>query len=85
MLQVINVDTYYGNVHALQGVSLKVPAGVIITLVGANGAGKTTLLRTILGIVRAASGEIYFQGTRIERAHPHEIVKIKGNIGKLSL
>jgi len=76
MLEVREVETHYGNVHALQGISLRVPEGAIVTLVGANGAGKSTFLKTILGVVRATAGEISFAGVRIERAQPHEIVRM---------
>jgi len=74
MLQVENLDVYYGAVHALKAVSLKADAGEIVTLIGANGAGKTTLLRTISGLIRARAGAIRFEGRDISRTPPHEIV-----------
>src|SRR5690242_1911290 len=74
MLQVENLDVFYGAVHALKDVSLKADAGEIVTLIGANGAGKTTLLRTISGLIRARAGAIRFEGRDISRTPPHEIV-----------
>ena len=68
------LDVYYGAVHALKGVSLRVEAGEIVTLIGANGAGKTTLLRTISGIVPARAGRVSFEGKDITKLPAHEIV-----------
>ena len=68
------LDVYYGAVHALKGVSLRVEPGEIVTLIGANGAGKTTLLRTISGIVPSRSGAVNFEGKAIIRLPAHEIV-----------
>ncbi|MDI3522065.1 MAG: branched-chain amino acid transport system ATP-binding protein [Bacillota bacterium] len=65
MLEVKNLHVYYGGIHALKGVSLTVPEGKIVTLVGANGAGKTTTLKAICGLVRPASGEVLFLGRRL--------------------
>jgi len=73
-LAVESLDVYYGSVHALKGVSIRVEAGEIVTLIGANGAGKTTLLRTISGLVPSRSGRIVFEGKDITRVAPHEIV-----------
>ena len=73
-LHVENLDVYYGAVHALKGVSIRVEAGEIVTLIGANGAGKTTLLRTISGIVPARGGRITFEGRDITKLPAHEIV-----------
>ena len=58
MLQVRNLHTYYGHIHAVKGVSLHVNPGEIVALIGGNGAGKSTILRAISGIVKAASGEM---------------------------
>jgi branched-chain amino acid transport system ATP-binding protein len=74
MLQVENLDVFYGAVHALKAVSLKADAGEIVTLIGANGAGKTTLLRTISGLIRGRGGAIKFEGRDISRTPAHEIV-----------
>ena len=74
MLQVEQLDVYYGAVHALKGVTLRAEAGEVVTLIGANGAGKTTLLRSISGLVPSRSGRVTFEGRDITRAAPHEIV-----------
>ena len=74
LLEVRNLDVYYGAVHALKGVSVTVRQGEIVTLIGANGAGKTTLLRTISGLVPARSGAIRYEGKDLRRVPPHEIV-----------
>jgi branched-chain amino acid transport system ATP-binding protein len=76
LLELKDVHTYYGAVHALRGVSLKVEEGEIVTLIGSNGAGKTTTLRTISGLEQARSGSITLSGTSIEAAAPHDIVKM---------
>ncbi len=74
MLAVSGLDVFYGDVQVLRGVTLAVGAGEIVALVGANGAGKTTILRTISGLLRPARGEVAFDGRRLGRAAPHEIV-----------
>jgi branched-chain amino acid transport system ATP-binding protein len=74
LLEVEDLDVYYGAVHALKGLSLRAEAGEIVTLIGANGAGKSTLLRTISGVVAARSGRVCFDGRDITRVPPHEIV-----------
>ena len=76
MLEVDNVHTYYGNIHALKGVSLTVDEGEIVTLIGANGAGKTTTLNTICGLLRPLLGAIRLEGREIHTMPPHEIVGI---------
>jgi len=73
-LELVDVHTYYGNIHALKGVSLTVDAGEIVTLIGSNGAGKSTTLRTISGIARAREGTVVFNGDDITRVKPHLIV-----------
>ncbi|MFZ2446504.1 MAG: ABC transporter ATP-binding protein [Syntrophobacteraceae bacterium] len=75
MLTVKSVHTYYGNIHALKGVSLHVRQGEIVTLVGANGAGKSTLVNTICGMAKPARGRIEFSGEPIEGLAPENIVK----------
>ncbi|MFQ5842360.1 MAG: ABC transporter ATP-binding protein [Thermodesulfobacteriota bacterium] len=75
MLKLENVETYYGNVQALKGISLEVPEKSIITILGANGAGKSTTLRTISGLIPAAQGTITFMGEEINRISPELIVK----------
>lgn len=74
MLEVKNIHTYYGNIHALKGVSITVEENEIVTLIGGNGAGKTTTLRTISGIVHPRSGDVYFEGERISETPAHELV-----------
>ncbi|HEU4741337.1 MAG TPA: ABC transporter ATP-binding protein [Meiothermus sp.] len=74
MLELKDVHTYYGHIHALQGISLKVNEGEIVTLIGANGAGKSTTLRTISGMVKARRGEVLYQGRPIQRIDAHKIV-----------
>lgn len=74
LLQLNNIHTYYGNIHALKGISITVNDGEVVTLIGSNGAGKSTTLRTISGLLRPRQGEIIFKGQRIDRMPPHEIV-----------
>ncbi len=76
MLKINQVETYYGSIRALKGVSLEVPEGSIITLLGANGAGKSTTLKTISGLTPAARGSIEFEGRSIERLAPEKIVRL---------
>jgi branched-chain amino acid transport system ATP-binding protein len=76
MLEMTNIETYYGNIRALKGISLSVAEGEIITLIGANGAGKSTTLMTICGIVPARSGDILFQGKSIRSLEPNVIVSL---------
>ncbi|MBI2756344.1 MAG: ABC transporter ATP-binding protein [Chloroflexi bacterium] len=73
-LELRDVHTYYGHIHALKGVSLNVQHGEIVTLIGANGAGKTTTLRTISGVLHPRQGEVLLQGDRIDKLAPHQIV-----------
>jgi branched-chain amino acid transport system ATP-binding protein len=75
ILELNDVHTYYGSIHALKGISLDVREGEVVTLLGANGAGKTTTLRSINGLNRARQGSIRFQGRDITGTSPHEIVK----------
>ncbi len=75
-LNVERLQTYYGRIHALRGISLTVKQGQIVTLLGANGAGKSTTLRTISGLVRASSGKIEFMGQDITQSAPHAIVRM---------
>ena len=75
MLSIKDLHVYYGGIHALKGVSLEVPEGKIVTLIGANGAGKSTLLRTICNLVPAKSGDIRFAEQSLVRMPTHEIIK----------
>jgi branched-chain amino acid transport system ATP-binding protein len=74
-LEAREVHTYYGNIHALQGVSIAVPDGEIVTLIGANGAGKSTTLRTISGILNPREGQVLLDGQPINGLPPHKIVE----------
>jgi branched-chain amino acid transport system ATP-binding protein len=75
LLEVKNVHSYYGNIHALKGVSLSVEEGEIVTLIGGNGAGKSTTLKTISGIVRPRQGAVYLAGEDLAQYPAHEIVQ----------
>jgi branched-chain amino acid transport system ATP-binding protein len=75
-LELQNIQTSYGNIQALKGISLTVDEGEIVTLIGANGAGKTTTLKTISGVLRPRAGTITLDGRRIDRLAPHEIVRL---------
>ena len=76
MLQISGVHTYYGHIEALRGVDVDVPAGEIVTLVGANGAGKSTLLMTICGSPAARRGQVLFEGVDITRRPTFEIMRL---------
>ena len=76
MLKVNSINTYYGNIQALKGVSLEVEEGEIVTLIGANGAGKTTTLMSLCGIVPPRSGEILFQGKPVHGLSGDRIVQM---------
>ena len=76
MLEVRDINTFYGKIQALWGVSLRIDEKEIVALVGSNGAGKTTLLNTISGLIHPASGSIEFLGTRIDGLTPHAIVEL---------
>ena len=74
LLELRDVHTYYGNIHALKGLNLTVEPGEIVTLIGANGAGKSTTLKTISGLLRPRQGEVWFDGDRLNGVSAHEIV-----------
>jgi branched-chain amino acid transport system ATP-binding protein len=76
LLELHNVHTYYGNIHALKGISVTVDKGEVVTLIGSNGAGKTTTLKTISGVLRPKEGTITLEGRRIDRVPAHDIVAI---------
>jgi branched-chain amino acid transport system ATP-binding protein len=76
LLELHNVHTYYGNIHALKGISVTVDKGEIVTLIGSNGAGKTTTLKTISGVLRPKEGTITLEGRRIDHVPAHDIVAI---------
>ena len=74
MLRIENLAVSYGAIRALHGISLEVPAGSIVTLIGSNGAGKSTTLRTVSGLIKAQQGSITYDGARIDTLAPHQIV-----------
>ena len=74
LLELRDVHTYYGNIHALKGISLSIDQGEIVTLIGSNGAGKSTTLKTISGLLRPREGEIWFDGKRLDGTPAHEVV-----------
>ncbi|MCG6929491.1 MAG: ABC transporter ATP-binding protein [Desulfofustis sp.] len=76
ILEIENLETYYGKIHALRSISFTVNKGEIVTLLGANGAGKSTTLRTISGLTRASGGTVRFLGEDITRKAAHDIVKM---------
>ncbi len=75
MLKVNNINVYYGAIHAIKGVSLEVKEGDIVTLIGANGAGKSTILKTISGLLRPKTGEIIYNGKKINTMEAQDIVR----------
>ena len=75
LLELKDVHSFYGNIHALKGISLTVNKGEIVTLIGSNGAGKSTTLRTISGILPPRQGEIWLEGERIDRVPAHKVTE----------
>ena len=76
LLEVDNLNVYYGAIHALQGISFNVEEGEIVTLIGANGAGKSTTLRTISGLLRSRTGSVHFKGKDISMIPAEQIVRL---------
>ena len=76
LLEVDSIETYYGNIRALKGVSLQVNEGEIVTLIGSNGAGKTTTLRTISGMLRPRAGQVRLNGRRIDMLPADQMVRL---------
>lgn len=76
MLEIRDVDVYYGKIHALKGVSLTVKAGELVALIGSNGAGKSTTLRAISGLLRPKQGSISYNSQRIDTLPPYQIVRL---------
>jgi branched-chain amino acid transport system ATP-binding protein len=93
MLQIEHLNTYYGDSHTLRGVSLELPAGVSLGLLGRNGMGKTTLIRTLMGYVRAAKGQVRWEGADVTNAAPERVARLgvgyvpegRGIFGNLSV
>ena len=75
LLEVRNLETFYGPIMAIRGVSLEVHKGQVVTVLGANGAGKTTLLKTISGIMDPEKGQVLFEGQEIQGSEPHQVVR----------
>ena len=75
LLQLDDVHTYYGQIHALQGISIEVNKGEVVTLIGANGAGKTTTLKTISGLLHPRKGTVMFDGKDVSKTAAHELVE----------
>lgn len=76
LLELENIHSYYGHIHALQGIQLRVEQGEIVTLIGANGAGKSTILRTISGLIKPRQGSVHLEGKIINGLPPHKIVEM---------
>ena len=76
ILRVSNIETFYGPIQAIRGVSLQVPRGSIVTVLGANGAGKTTILKTISGVMDPEEGEVVFEGRDIKRMVPDRVMRL---------
>jgi branched-chain amino acid transport system ATP-binding protein len=74
MLEVSEIHSYYGNIHALKGISLVVKKGEIVTLIGGNGAGKTTTLRTIIGLLKPRQGNVFLEGEDLAPYKAHQVV-----------
>ena len=76
LLKVSNIETYYGPIMAIRGVSFDVPKGGIVTILGANGAGKTTVLKTVSGVMDPQKGNVVFEGREIQRQDPDKVMRL---------
>ncbi len=76
LLEVNNLEVFYGVIQAIKGISFKVEEGELVTLIGANGAGKTTTMQSVMGLIHARSGEIVYNGQRINNVPSHKIVQL---------
>ena len=75
LLEVNDINVYYGAIHAIKGISFSVDEGEVVTLIGANGAGKSTTLNTVAGLLRPREGSIHFGGKDLARVHASDMVK----------
>src|SRR5205085_2948994 len=76
LLEVNNIETYYGPIMAIRGVSFTVPRGRIVTILGANGAGKTTILKTVCGVMNSQKGTVAFEGRTIQGMDPDRVMRL---------
>src|SRR5215475_5628196 len=76
ILKVTNLESYYGPIMAIRGVSFEVPAGNIVTILGSNGAGKTTVLKTVSGVMDPQKGTVLFEGREIQRMDPDKVMRL---------
>ena len=76
LLKVSNIETYYGPIMAIRGVSFEVPTGSIVTVLGANGAGKTTILKTISGVMDPQKGSVIYEGREIQKMDPDRVMRL---------
>jgi branched-chain amino acid transport system ATP-binding protein len=76
ILKVSNIESYYGPINAIRGVSFDVPQGSIVTILGANGAGKTTVLKTVSGVLDPQKGTVVFEGKEIQRMDPDKVMRL---------
>ena len=76
ILRAANIETYYGPIMAIRGVSFEVPAGDIVTILGSNGAGKTTVLKTVCGVMDPQKGTVVFEGREIQRMDPDKVMRL---------
>ncbi len=76
LLKVSNIETYYGPIMAIRGVSFEVPTGSIVTVLGANGAGKTTILKTISGVMDPQKGSVLYEGREIQKTDPDRVMRL---------
>src|SRR5260370_10273107 len=81
LLSVANIETYYGPIVAIRGVSFTVPEGDIVTILGANGAGKTTILETLSGVMDPQKGTVTFAGRHIQRMDPDQTMRLDRSHG----
>ena len=76
ILKVSNIETYYGPIAAIRGVSFDVPRGGIVTILGANGAGKSTVLKTIFGLTDPRKGSVTFEGRKVQGMDPDKVMRL---------